>query len=132
MSTLELVYALLRVVIGLLFIGHGSQKLFGWFGGYGFTATTQMVDKMGFRPAPFWAAMNALGEFVGGILVALGFLTPIGAAVIIGVMVTAIMKVHWPKGIWVTNGGFEYNLVIIANMLFMGIFGSGLYSLDSA
>jgi putative oxidoreductase len=120
----------LRVVIGFLYIGHGSQKLFGWFGGRGFEAATQMMAGMDVHPAWFWALMAGLGEFLGGLGLFLGFLTPIAAAVIVGIMLMAILKVHLENGIWNTNRGFEYPLVNLMVSAFIGLFGPGNLALD--
>ncbi len=131
MDLATVAYTVVRILIGLLFIGHGTQKLFGWFGGYGLEGTSQWMGSLGLRPARLWATTSALGETLGGLLLALGFLTPVGAALIIGVMLVAIAQVHAPKGIWNTAGGYEYNLVIIAVMIFIGLTGGGLYSVDA-
>src|SRR5438105_13820466 len=93
---------LLRVVLGLILIGHGAQKLFGWFGGHGLAATTQWIESMGMQPAGFWAFMAGLGEFGGGLLLALGLLNPLGPLGLIATMLMAIVAVHWPKGLWAT------------------------------
>src|SRR4051812_49232529 len=121
MNTVDVLLTVIRILVGLLIFAHGAQKLFGWFGGHGIAGATQMTNSLGFRPAGLWAYMNALSEFVGGILLTLGFLTPIGAALVIGVMLTAIIKVHAVNGLWVTGGGYEYNLLIIANALLVGL-----------
>jgi putative oxidoreductase len=99
---------LLHLVLGLIFLGHGSQKLFGLFGGKGLAGTTQMMNSLGLCPARWWALVAALGEFLGGLLLALGLLTRIGAPLIIGVMLVAIGKVHWSKGFWNSQGGIEF------------------------
>src|ERR1035437_5898438 len=98
---------ILRIVTGLLFAGHGAQKLFGWFGGKGFASTVEIMEKMGARPAPLWGGLNALAEFAGGLGLAVGLLTPIASAGLVGSMVVAIAKVHWSKGVWNSKGGFE-------------------------
>src|SRR4051794_7422174 len=92
--------AMLRILIGLLFIGHGAQKLFGWFGGPGFSGATQMMGHLNMYPTQFWAFMSSAGEFFGGVMLVFGFLTPVGAALVIGSMLVAIAKVHGPKGLW--------------------------------
>ncbi|HSB66177.1 MAG TPA: DoxX family protein [Anaerolineales bacterium] len=130
MLTIELGIFILRLVIGLLFIGHGSQKLFGWFGGKGLQATARGYESLRLRPAKLWAVLAGLSEFLGGVGLALGFLTPLAAALIIGVMLMAIIKVHLPKGIWNQSGGFEYPLVNALIAAFIGLFGPGVYALD--
>ncbi len=123
---------LLRIVIGLLFIGHGTQKLFGWFGGGGIAGTTKMQVNLGVAPAELWAWVAALSETLGGLGLLLGLLTPIAGALIIGVMLMAIIKVHWKNGIWNTNRGFELNLVYLTVAAVIGFVGPGIYSLDFA
>jgi putative oxidoreductase len=122
---------ILRIVAGLLFAGHGAQKLFGWFGGRGFAGWVGIVQKMGARPAPLWAGLNALAEFAGGLGLALGLLTPIASAGLVGSMVVAIVKVHWPKGIWNTQGGIEFPLLMGTVALVVGLIGPGSISLDA-
>ena len=103
-----------RTVIGGLFVGHGTQKLFGWFGGPGLGGASQMMDRLELRPGRRHALAASLAETVGGALLALGAATPLAAALLNGSMFTAIHKVHFDKGVWNTGGGYEYNLVLIA------------------
>jgi len=121
----------LRVVVGLLLAGHGAQKLFGWFGGHGFARTVGFLQAKGFKPAPFWAMLGTLGEFVGGILLALGFLSPLGGIAIFASMLMAVLKFHWKQGLWSTQNGYEYPLVLALVGLFFGWVGVGSYSLDA-
>jgi putative oxidoreductase len=123
---------LLRLVVGLTVAAHGGQKLFGWFGGYGLAGTGGWLESIGFRPGKVQAAVAGTAELVGGLLLALGFLTPVGAALVISVMVVAIVSVHLPKGFFVTSGGFEYNLVLLAAAAALAFAGPGAYSLDAA
>ncbi len=122
---------ILRVVVGLLLMGHGAQKLFGWFGGGGLQGTAGWIGKMGFRPAVFWAFMAGLGEFGGGLLTVLGLLNPLGPLGIIAVMLMATFKAHWGKPIWNTKGGPELPIINIAAVLAIALLGSGAFSLDS-
>jgi putative oxidoreductase len=122
----------LRVIVGGLFIGHGVQKLFGFFGGHGLKQTGAFFESLGLRSGRTMALAAGLGELVGGGLFALGLVTPLGAALIIAIMVAAIAIVHWRSGLWATNGGFEYNLVLIAVALAVTSIGAGKWSLDSA
>ena len=99
---------LARVTIGLLFFGHGAQKLFGWFGGYGLEAVTGYFENLGFRPGRPFAVAAALSEIVSGLLVALGFLGPIGPAIMLSVMIVAAVSVHWGHGVFAgTNSPFQ-------------------------
>jgi putative oxidoreductase len=123
---------LLRVVLGLLMMGHGSQKLFGWFGGHGLEGTGGAFHGMGYRPGKFWAAVAGASELGGGCLLALGLLTPLGAAAIIGTMFNAAMAVHAKNGVWITSGGFEYTLVIATGAATLAFTGPGAASLDAA
>jgi putative oxidoreductase len=119
-------------VLGLTVAGHGAQKLFGWWGGSGMTGWTGAMTRMRIRPAAPWAWMSALAEFAGGLMVALGFLNPLGSFALAGSMLVAVILVHWPKGFWVGKGGFEYNLLILAAAAAIAIAGPGAYSLDAA
>jgi putative oxidoreductase len=123
---------ILRLVLGITFFAHGSQKLFGWFGGGGIQGTHGMMQHLGVRPPRLWAWLAALAEFWGGVLLALGFLTPIGSLGIIAAMLTAIIQVHWTKGFWNTGGGIEFPLVNLATALGLALTGPGVYSLDAA
>jgi len=120
-----------RLVVGGLFFGHGTQKLFGWFGGYGIEGVGDFMESLGYRPGPVNAAVAGIAEAGGGALIALGFFTPLGAAAIVGVMV-ATLAVHWPKGLWNDRGGFELPLVYATTVIALAIVGAGRYSLDAA
>src|SRR5947209_1014550 len=127
---MKLGLTLLRAVLGALFVGHGTQKLFGWFGGHGPDGTAQMFESIGLRPGRRHAMAAGASEAGGGVLVGLGLFTPLGAAAIIGTMATAIRTVHFKNGPWVTNGGYEYNLALIAAMVTLADIGPGDVSLD--
>jgi putative oxidoreductase len=120
------------VVVGLLFVGHGSQKLFGSFGGHGIEGTGNFFESLGMRPGRRNALAAGVAEALGGALLALGLLTPLAAALLIAVMVVAIVTVHAPKGIWSTEGGYEYNLVLATAAFAVACTGAGRYSLDNA
>jgi putative oxidoreductase len=111
-------------------MGHASQKLLGWFGGGGMQPWIATVQRAGFQPAVVWAYLQVGAEMGAGLLLVLGLLTPVAAAVLIGDMLVAILKVHAPRGLWSQDGGFEYNLVLIAVMVFVGMVGAGRYSVD--
>ncbi|HEY5387068.1 MAG TPA: DoxX family protein [Thermoleophilia bacterium] len=123
---------LLRLVIGGLFIGHGTQKLFGWFGGSGLEATAQGFESLGLAPGRRNALAAGIAETAGGASLALGLATPLAAAGLISVMVTAVRTLHWKNGPWSTNGGYEYNAVLIAALLGLAEAGPGQWSLDHA
>ena len=123
---------LLRVSVGGFFIGHGAQKLFGWFGGHGLEGTGQFFEQLGLRPGRQHAAAAGLAEAGGGALLALGAFTPLGAAAITGTMLTAIERVHAPNGPWATDGGYEYNVVLIAAALALAETGPGSLSVEAA
>jgi putative oxidoreductase len=121
---------LARVTIGLLFIGHGTQKLFGWFGGAGLEGTGQFFEHLNLRPGKRHAVAAGLAEAGGGLLFASGAATPLGAAAISGSMITAIKTVHWDKGVWSSGGGYEYNLVLLLAVFGLTENGPGDWSLD--
>lgn len=120
-----------RLVVGLLFVGHGAQKLFGWFGGYGPKGTGGWLESIGVKPGVAMAVVAGLMELVGGILFAAGLLTPLAAALIVLTMLVAIVKVHGQNGLWATANGYEYNLVLLAIAIGVALTGAGDYSLDA-
>ncbi len=124
--------AMLRFIVGSLFMGHGLQKLAGWFGGAGVKGTGDQFEAMGLRPGKAHATAAGAGETVGGALLAGGLLTPLGAALLSGTMITAIRTVHGSRGPWVTKGGYEYNLVLLAALFAIADAGPGGFSLDEA
>jgi putative oxidoreductase len=128
---MELALLVLRIVVGGLFAAHGAQKLFGVFEGAGIDGTAQFFDKVGLRPGRFHAQVAGYSEFFGGICLALGILTPFAALVLIAVMTAAIMSVHYDNGIWNTNQGYEFNLVLMAAAFVLAA-SAGTWSLDNA
>jgi putative oxidoreductase len=121
-----------RLVIGGLFIGHGTQKLFGWFGGPGLAGTEQMMGALEMRPTRPNAIAAGVSETAGGALLIAGAATPFAASSLIGTMFTAIRKVHQPKGVWNAQGGWEYNAVLIAALVALIDAGPGDVSVDAA
>src|SRR6188508_2225016 len=117
-----------RLVVGLVMAAHGSQKLFGWFGGYGIAGTGGFFESLGFRPGRFFAMAAGASEVIGGLLVALGLLGPLGPAMIVAVMIVAIATVHWPHGLFAQNNGFELPLLNIAGAAAIALIGNGAYS----
>jgi putative oxidoreductase len=122
----------LRTTIGSLFVGHGTQKLFGWFDGPGLEGVSGMMEHLEMRPPRRHALLAGLSETVGGALLAAGALTPVATAMLTGTMTTAIRKVHFAKGPWNSAGGYEYNAVLIAAMAALTDTGPGALSVDSA
>jgi putative oxidoreductase len=122
---------IIRVVIGVIFMGHGAQKLFGWFGGYGIKGTGGWFESIGIKPGAAMALLAGLTELIGGILFTLGLLTPLAGIMIAGTMVMAIAKVHAPNGLWSTENGYEYNLTVIAVVIGVALIGPGQYALDT-
>jgi len=120
-----------RAVVGGLFVGHGTQKLFGWFDGHGIEPTAQMFDQIGMRPGVRNAYAAGITEAGAGALFALGAATPLAAAGLIGTMTTAIAKVHAPNGPWVSQQGYEYNAVLIAACALIAEAGPGKLSIDA-
>ena len=122
---------LLRSTVGLTLAAHGAQKLFGWFGGYGLDATGQFFEGLGFRPGRRHALMAGLVEAGGGLLLVMGLLTPVAAAVVLSVMFVAAMSVHVKQGFFVAGGGYEYNLVLGVAGLIFAFTGPGALSVDA-
>lgn len=123
---------LLRVVFGGLIAAHGAQKLFGWFGGYGLAGTGGFFESLGFRPGRLFALAAGIGETAGGLLLALGLLGPLGAAVVLSVMVVAAVTVHWEHGVFATNNGIELPLLYAAAAAGLALIGHGAWALDAA
>ena len=129
---LNLGLLILRVVVGLTVAAHGAQKLFGWWGGPGIAGWTQAVTKLRIRPAAPWAWIAALSEFGGGLLFAVGLLSPLGSLGIAGAMLVAVATVHWANGFWNGKRGYEFNLTLLASVAAIALAGPGTYSLDQA
>ena len=123
---------ILRLVVGLTLAAHGTQKLFGWFGGYGLAGTGGFLEQLGFFPGKRHALFAGMAELVGGLLLALGFATPLAATLIISVMFVAIVAVHLKHGFFNHNEGYEYNLILVVVALSATIIGAGPVSVDAA
>jgi putative oxidoreductase len=121
-----------RMVFGLLMAAHGTQKLFGWFGGYGLAGTGGFFAQLGFRPGRFFAATAGATELVAGLLVAAGLLGPLGPALIVSVMLVAMATVHWQHGLFAQNNGIEVPLLYAVAAVALALTGFGAYSIDAA
>jgi len=121
----------LRVVAGAFLLPHGTQKLFGWFGGYGVEATGQFFASKLALPASF-ALLAGLIEVVGGLALAFGLFTRVAAALVFVMMMVVVIWVHLPVGFFWTSGGFEYPLMWAALAAYFVVRGGGRYSLDAA
>ena len=122
---------LLRLAVGLTLAAHGAQKLFGWFGGHGLAGTGQFMEMIGFAHGRRKAFLAGLSEAGGGLLLALGLLTPIAAAMLIAVMLVAVVSVHLTKGFFASGGGYEYNLILAIAAVSIAFTGPGALSLDA-
>lgn len=128
---------ILRVVLGIVFFAHGSQKMLGWFGGYGFSGTMAYFTGTAHIPAVF-AFLAIVAEFFGGLGLIFGFLTRIAAFGISVNMLVAIATVHGVVGFFMNwtdtqkGEGFEYHLLVLAMTVFLMIRGAGAFSLDRA
>ncbi|MFI9048101.1 DoxX family protein [Streptomyces sp. NPDC053427] len=120
----------LRITFGLIMAGHGAQKLFGWFGGGGLSETGKGFAALGYRPGNVYAVIGGASEFLGGLGLALGLLTPLAAAAVIGVMINAMVTVTAAHGLWSTAGGMEYNISIAVVALAIAAIGPGRLALD--
>ena len=120
---------LLRIVVGLIFAGHGSQKLFGWFGGGGPQGTAAFFSSIGYRMPTAMTLVAGLSELGGGLLLAAGFLTPLASLLLAIVMLNAIATVVWPKGLL---GGYEFELTLLTVVIALAATGPGEISLDDA
>lgn len=123
----------LRLVLAVVMIAHGSQKVLGLWGGPGFKQFTAGNTPFGFmKPAWLWLGAAALSELVGGVFIGLGFLTRVGAFFIGCTMLTAITGVHWPNGLFSSNRGYELPLLLLGVSVALLIAGGGQASVDKA
>jgi putative oxidoreductase len=120
----------IRLAVGLIFAAHGLQQYFGLWGGPGMVGWTGAMDHMGFRPGNYWALGSTIVQVGGGIGLAIGLLTPIAAAALVGIGLVIILKVHWQKGFWNSKGGFEFPLTLLAGAIGVLLIGPGGISID--
>jgi len=121
----------LRLPISIIFMAHGSQKLFGWFGGYGLQGTGQWMASIGVEPGVLMAFLAGSGEFFGGLFILIGLLTRPAAAVLAFTMIVAIFSTHFSNGLFLSNGGYEFGLALLAASVSLAISGAGKLSVDS-
>jgi putative oxidoreductase len=120
-----------RLVFGALMAAHATQKLFGWFGGYGIAGTAGFFETLGFRPGRPFVIAASLSELAGGTLIALGLLGPVGPALVLSVMIVAMVSVHWNNGLFAGANGVEVPLLNAAFAVALGLIGHGPFSLDA-
>ncbi len=121
----------LRMPIGIIFMAHGAQKLFGWFGGYGLEGTGQWLASIGLGPGLLMALLAGSGEFFGGLFILFGLLTRPAAAVLSFTMVIAIFSVHFENGLFLANNGYEFGLALFAASVSLVLSGAGKVALDN-
>ena len=121
---------ILRIPLGIILAAHGAQKLFGWFGGYGLEGTGQWMSSIGLKPGYLMALLAGSAEFFGGLMLALGLLTRLGAALNVIAMAVAIVWVHLSNGLFLTHNGYEFALALLAAAAALLIMGGGKLSID--
>lgn len=122
----------LRIPVGIIFMAHGAQKLFGSFGGYGLEGTGQWMASIGLEPGYLMALLAGGAEFFGGLFILLGLLTRPSALVLAITMLVAIVTVHLQNGLFMSNNGYEFGLALLAASVSLVISGSGSVSVDKA
>ena len=120
----------LRIIVGIIFMAHGSQKLFGWFGGGGLAGTAQFMESLGLTPATLMAALSGGAEFFGGLALVIGLLVRPAAVALIGLLVVAIFSVHINNGLFMQNNGYEFALALLGGAVAVLFEGAGRASVD--
>ena len=121
----------LRIPIGIIFMAHGAQKLFGWFGGYGLEGTGGWMESIGLAPGFIMALMAGSAEFFGGLFILLGLLTRPAALALSFTMVVAIFSVHFTNGLFMSNNGYEFGLALLAACVSLAFTGAGKLAVDN-
>jgi putative oxidoreductase len=121
---------LARLILGVLMVAHGGQKLFGWLGGYGIAGTAGFFEQLGFRPGRLFVVTASVSEVLSGILIALGLFGPVGPALLLSVMIVAAVTVHWKGGLFAGTNGIEVPLLYATGALALAFTGPGPFSLD--
>jgi putative oxidoreductase len=131
-ATLGTGLLLARLILGLLMMGHGAQKLLGWFGGYGIAGTAGFFEQLGFRPGRLFVITAALSEVASGLLIALGLFGPVGPTLLLSVMIVAAVSVHWGHGLFAGTNGIEVPLLYATGAVALAFTGFGPFSFDAA
>ncbi|MGR6831679.1 DoxX family protein [Aliivibrio wodanis] len=121
----------LRIPVGIIFMAHGAQKLFAWFGGYGLAGTGQFFESIGLTPGVAMAFLAGSAEFFGGLFIILGLLTRPSALILAFTMLIAIVSVHLPNGLFMSNGGYEFGLALLAASASLMLSGGGKIAADN-
>ena len=121
----------LRLIAGIIFTAHGSQKLFAWFGGYGLEATGQWMESIGLTPGYLMALIAGGTEFFGGLLLLAGLLTRPTSLALAIIMIVAIFSTHIDNGLFMSNNGYEFALALLAITIALLLQGGGKYSIDN-
>lgn len=120
----------LRLAAGIIFVAHGAQKLFGWFGGHGLEGTAGWMASIGLEPGLPLAVLAGGAEFFGGLALILGLLVRPAAVALAFTMLVAIFAVHWPNGLFMANNGYEFALSLFAITIALAFGGAGKASID--
>lgn len=127
----DIAMLVLRVGIGTIFVAHGLQKLFGWWGGPGWEGFKGFIAYLGPKPTVFWASISLVAELGGGLALIAGLLVPLAAAGLVAQTIVILVKVHWPNGFWSPQGGIEFPLAFLVGAFAVQVLGPGSWSLDA-